>query len=223
MATKWYLRSSAAAAGPTGELSTDTDSFSTVPTSKNTPLDMTVAKGAAQTSVAGVYNSGATPLYSMMRMFVSPALAAQTLTGGAANYTFAMAGTESNTNMNLYPRYFMYVWRSGSGNVKTIVAPVSEATELPVAETGRVQTATGAAGDFSIELNDRIVLEWWWDIQNTKTTNYTATGYFEGTTDPVDATETSDAASYVSIPQTLTYPAGAGIPIRIAMFHYMNH
>ena len=202
--TKYYARSSAAAAGPTGEVSTDTDAFPTVPTSKNTPLDMTTTKGSAQTSVAAVYNTASGSM-SMMRMYVGPELEAQTLTGDAANYTFAMGGSESNGNMNLYPRYFMYVWRSGSGNVKTVVAPVPEATELPTAETGRVQTASGEAGDFSILQGDRIVVEQWWEINNTRSTNYTATGYFEGTTDPVEGTATSDAATYFQLPQTLTH------------------
>lgn len=205
MATKLYLLSTAADAGPTGELSTDTDSFTSSPSGKNTPLKMSTTKGSAQTSVAAVYNSGSSPLYSMMRMFVGDPLAAQTLTGGAANYILAIAGSESSTNMNLYLRMFAYVWRSGTGNVKTVITPISNSSEFTTGETGRLITTTGASGDFSILAGDRPVLEWWWDIQNTKATNYTATGYFEGATDPTEGTATADAASYFQFPQTLVF------------------
>ena len=212
--TKYYARSSSAAAGPTGEVSTDTDNFTTVPTSKNTPLDMSTSKGSSQVSVTGVYNTAGAS-YAMVRMFVGPALEAQTLTASAANYTFAVGNQESNGNMNLYPRFFMYVWRSGTGNVKTIITPTSEATESATAETGYTTTATGEAGDFSIELNDRIVVEMWWYINNTREANYTASFYFEGATDPVDGTATSDAATYFQLPQTLTEPTASFTPIII--------
>ena len=211
MATKWYFRSSEAAAGPTAKASTDTDDFEAVPSDKNTALDMTVAKGSAQTSVAGAYTTGSNSL-TLARIFASPALAAQTLTGEQANFKIAIAGTESSPQMNLYLRAFAYIWRPGSGNVKTVIVPTSHGTELSSTETGYIITATGEAGDFNIQENDRFVVEVWWDIQNTKNTSYTATAYYEGTTDVVDSTETADAASFFECPQTLNYPAGANAP-----------
>ena len=141
MTTKWYFRSSAASVGPTGEVSTDTDSFPTVPTNKNTPLDMTREIGAAQVGVAGLYNTASSPLYAMIRMFVSPELAAQTLTAGAT-YTIGFGRAESSAQMNMFLRFFIYVWRSGSGNVKTVVAAQSDPTEEGAAESG-VFTRTG--------------------------------------------------------------------------------
>jgi hypothetical protein len=104
--------------------------------------------------------------------------------------------------MNLYMRTFVYVWRSGSGNVKIILVPTSCTVEHGTSEKGCVITATGAATDFAVLDGDRIVAEIWFDIRDT-TTSYTATLYWDGTTDPVDGTTTSNAASYFYCPQTL--------------------
>ena len=208
MATKRYFRSSEAAAGPSGKASTDTDAFPSVPADKNTPLDMTADKGSSQVSVSGAYTTGANSK-TLARIFVDAPLAAQTLTGGQANFKIAIAGKESNNNMNLYKRVFAYIWREGSGNVKTVIAPVSDGDEVDAGdETGYIITATGEAGDFNILLNDRFVVEIWWDIQNTKSTEYTANGYYEGATDVEDGVETVDAASYFECPQTLNYATG---------------
>jgi hypothetical protein len=138
----------------------------------------------------------------MVRIFVGPALAAQTLTGGQAGYKIGVGTKESSTSMNKYQRTFVYVWRSGSGNVKTIIAPTSCVTEHTTAERGCVITVAGAAGDFSIQENDRIVVEIWWDLRDG-TTSYTATLYWDGTTDVVEAATTSDAAGFFYCPQTL--------------------
>ena len=203
MATKWYFRNTNAPVGPTGKASTDTDSFSTVPTNKNTAKDMTWAKGAAQTSIAGAYKTASSPLYTLMRIFVSPPLAAQSLTA-SDTITIGVGTLESNIYMNLYNRFFVYVWRNGSGNVKTILVPTSDPSEEGTTETGCVASYTGATGACSLLDGDRIVCEVWADIRNTKSTSYTATLYYDGTTDPVDATATSNAASYINFAQTLT-------------------
>ena len=200
MPITWYFRNTNASTGPTGELSTDTDSFPSVPSDKNTPKDMVLTKGSAQTSVAGAYV--AATLKTMVRLFVGPALAAQTLTGSQAGYKVAVGAKESSTSMNLYMRTFVYVWRSGSGNVKTILVPTSCTVEHGTSEKGCVITATGATTDFAVLEGDRIVAEIWFDIRDT-TTSYTATLYWDGTTDPVDGTTTSNAASYFYCPQTL--------------------
>src|SRR3989304_392951 len=132
------------------------------------------------------------------------AAAGPTAKGSTDTYTIGVGQRESNANMNLYFRYFVYVWRSGSGNVKTIPVPTSDPTEEGTAETGCVHNYTGATGNFSILENDRIVCEVWADIRNTKNVSYTATLYYDGTTDVLESTTTSDAASYMSFTQTLT-------------------
>jgi len=203
MATTWYFRNTNETTGPTSKASPDTDAFPSVPSDKNTPKQMLSVKGTGQTSVSGAYATTAN-CYTLARIFVSPPLAAQTLTGGQTGYKIGIAIKESNTSMNLYHRAFVYIWRSGSGNVKTIISPTSCGTEHGTSETGCVITATGASGDFFIQAGDRIVVEEWWDIRNTKNTSYTATYYWDGTTDVVESTATSNAAGFFYCPQTLT-------------------
>lgn len=209
--TTWYFHSSDVEAGPTAEASTDIDSFTSSPSDKNTAKAMNTTIGTAQTSVGGSYNqvNGGTE-YSMLRIFVGPSLAAQTLTGSQANYKVALDGKESSTQMNQYWRIFIYVWRSGSGNVKTINTPTSCTTEHGTAEKGCVVTVTGAAGDFSILANDRIVVEIWADLRRTILNGaLTATLYYEGTNATiVDGAAVSNAASYFICPQTLTEGGG---------------
>jgi len=192
-----------APAGPSAKASTDTDSFSSVPSDKNTAKYMFVTKGIAETSNGGAYSCASSPLYTMYRIWVSPPLAAQTITGSQANYYFAIGETESNAQMNLYMRWFCYVWRSGSGNVKTLIVPTSCGTEHGTSQCGCVVTATGASGDYTLTAGDRIVVEGWFDLRNTKSVSYTATGYYDGTVDPIEATTATNDASYFQCPQTL--------------------
>jgi len=203
MPTTWYFRNTNAPAGPTGELSTDTDSFPTVPSDKNTPKDMIATKGTGQVEVLGAYIAASK--YTMARLFVGPALAAQTLTGGQAGYKVGTGSKESATSANKYQRTFVYVWRSGSGNVKTIIVPTSCGTEHTTTEKGCVITVAGAAGDFSVLENDRIVVEIWFDIRDS-TTSYTSYLYYDGTTDAVEATTNTNVAGFFYCPQTLNLP-----------------
>jgi hypothetical protein len=206
MPTTWYFRNTNAPAGPTGELSTDTDSFPAVPADKNTPKDMIATKGTGQVEVLGAYIAASK--YTMARLFVGPALAAQTLTGGQAGYKVGTGSKESATSANKYQRTFVYVWRSGSGNVKTIIVPTSCGTEHTTTEKGCVITVAGAAGDFSVLENDRIVVEIWFDIRDS-TTSYTSYLYYDGTTDAVEATTDTNVAGFFYCPQTLNLPVTA--------------
>jgi hypothetical protein len=204
MPTTWYFRNTNASTGPTGKASTDTDNFPAVPADKNTPKDMIATKGSGQVSIAGAYNNAGAAKKSFMRIFVSPALAAQTITGGQANFKIAIAIRESNALMDLKARAFVYVWRSGVGNVKTLIAPQSCPTEHGANEIGCVITATGQAGNYATSDGDRIIVETWLDILNTRSTSYTATNYYDGTTDVVEGTASTNAAGFFTCPQTLT-------------------
>jgi hypothetical protein len=208
MATTWYFRDTNAAAGPTAKQSIRIDNFPLVPSDKNTPKDMTAASGSGQVTLANIYNTPNVQ-YAMQRIFVSPPLAAQTLTGNQAGYKVAVAFRESATAMNLLFHSLPYIWRSGVGAVKTLnpyntYATMGDDTEHGAGEYECVYTFTGQAADFDILQGDRIVVECWFIINNSKETDYTASLYYDGTdTTMVDDTTTTDAGSYFYCPQTL--------------------
>ena len=204
MTTKYYFHTTAPVGYyVTGARSTDTDSFPTEPASKYTPLCMNTWGGGTQASGAGGYSSASSPLYSLGRIFVGPFLSGnQTITGGAAGYQVGVAIGESSAQMNLYHRTFAYVYRSGTGNAKTLIGPVSDATEHGTGEVGCVIYATGAATNFTTSGNDRIIVEEWFDIRNTKATTYQATFFYNGTVDVIEATATTNAGSFIVLPTT---------------------
>jgi hypothetical protein len=157
----------------------------------------------AQQTVFGAYTTAANSL-TMARIFVSSPLKAGILLKGGASYRAAIGIEETNINMNLFARYFVYVYRPGTGNVKTIAGPSSCANESPASEAGAVLVMAGAATDFAILAGDRIVIEAWWDIRNTKSVSYTALFYFDGRDDVTDNAAAANAAGYLYAAQTLT-------------------
>ncbi len=204
MATRYYFHEIDAGAGPTGTLNTtDTDYFPSVPADKNTPKSMTTTKGSSQTSVAGSYNNAGANRKTLARIWVGPALAAsQAITAGQA-ISFGAGYTEGNSQQNLAFRWFAYFWRSGTGIVKDLYGPTS-ATEHSTSEVECVLSGTTKVGAYSTQLNDRLVVELWFDLPNTKSAAYTATCYYDGTDDTmVDNTVTSDAGAYVNLADTL--------------------
>lgn len=205
--TRYYFRNTNASVGPSAKASTDTDDFSSVPSDKNTAKEMTETKGSSETSQVGAYTTSVESK-TLYRIWVGPPLAAQTLIGGQT-IELSMGTHQSADFMNLHMRWFVYVWRSGSGNVKTVVVPTSNATECDNVKEGDVVSATGESGDFSVVSNDRLVVEGWWDIQNTKGNSYTATGYYDGTTQPEQGVAITSSAGNVFIPQTLVEGTGA--------------
>jgi len=217
MATTWYYRNTNWGATGPGETYYTSDVIVAYSTSYSVNFKLDSTPGSAQSSIARTRIQVANEIWGMGH-WISPPLAAQTLTGSGAGYKVAVAIKESSAAMNLYHRIFVYIWRSGSGNVKTIYGPASCTTEHGTSETECVITFNGTAGDFSILDNDRIVIEELFDVRNSKTTSYTATLYYDGTdTTMVDDEATSDAGSYFYCPQTLNlYTGGETLSINVA-------
>lgn len=219
MATKFYFRNIACNdPKPTGEVSTDTDSFSSSPSDKNTALQMLPDMGASEASAAGTYNSASSPLYSMMRLFVSPPLLAGQTISASDTYTIAICQTESENQMNLYFRFFLYVRTASGTNAKTILTAQSDPTEEGATKAGCLHTYTGAAGNYTVARGDRLVLEVWADIRNTRATNYIATLYYNGTTEPTEGLNMVGltGASYISFTQTLQLDSPRAAAINFA-------
>lgn len=213
MPTTYYFHDTNAPTGPTAKASTDTDSFPLSPADKNTPKDMDKLVGASVKTAALVANSASSPLYGMIRIFVGPALqAGQAITAGQA-VGLNIGISESNAQMNLFARVFAYIWRSGTGNVKTLMNPTSATEEHTSASATECTTAvsTVPAGAFTTLADDRVVVETWADVRNTKTTNYTATNYYDGTdTAFTDGTATASAGSNFVIGTDTLLAVGEG-------------
>lgn len=227
MPTTYYFHETNATTGPTAKESTDTDSFPLSPADKNTPKNMDKNVGSLVASAALVANSASSPLYGMVRIFVGPALqAGQAITAGQA-VSLNIAVSESNAQMNHFARVFAYIWRSGTGNVKTLMSPTSATEEHTSATATECTTAvsTVPAGAFSTLLNDRVVVETWADIRNTKTTNYTATDYYDGTdtafTD--NAATVSAGSNFVIGTDTLLEAGGVTVTMKRPMDRTVRH
>jgi hypothetical protein len=207
MATKLYFRDMAANdPKPSGEVSTDTDNFTTVPTNKNTALRMLAEMGASGVTVTGAYSTAANSL-AMVRLFTSRQLQEGQVITGAQTLNFAIALMESNQQMNLFGRFFVYVRSAAGSNSKTLYGPATYATrEATTGGVGIVWSGTSSAGNYTTAIGDRIVVEFWFDIQNTRSTSYSASFYFNGATDPVDGTaQTTTAASYFQLNDNLAF------------------
>lgn len=209
MATKFYLRNTAATGTtPTAEQSTALP----VGTANSQAFQrgvLSVTKGTSQTTnnqitLAQVAQQSGLP--SVMSCFISAPLAAQTIP--AATWTFAFAAAEGSTSANAFMACAVYVWRPGTGaKVGTIYdAATLLGTEWATSETGRVVTFSGAS--LAIQDGDVIILEAWYVATQSMATAYALNWSFDGTTDPTDGSATSDAASYLSTPDTLTFSGG---------------
>lgn len=186
--TTWFLRSTTAASafgttGPTSEQSSMTDLVSGSPASKGTALAMMDTPGTSQTSVAGTETSLLMGNI-WMNTFLSPKLAAQTITAGTT-FRFEGALQENSLAANMTFKIHVYLWREGTGYVSsffdgTLTLCGSEPTIVSTERSqGCVTTAT--LSDVTINSGDQIALEVWINSNNISNTSFTGTHYFEGT------------------------------------------
>jgi hypothetical protein len=192
---KFYLHD--AATGNTGTLpsgthSATTDAQSSTPTGKNTQRSMDGSHGTSQTSASWstLANTSAQP--TLLRMFESGPLAAQTI--GAGNWQLSMAGVEANANANLRFTACVYVWRPGTGAL--VGSRIFDTTAASTGEPGTSETAvsdtTISGGSVTTQAGDILVCEIWRDATTQGTATARACQFFyDGTT---DASASSNAA-----------------------------
>ncbi len=144
------------------------------------------------------------------RFVTEVSLNAQTI--NPAIWRLAACFSENSANANAFLALSLYVWRPGSNVVVGYV--YDSATQLgdewALTETGQIITFTGAT--VTASAGDVLVLEVWEDATQAVASRYTLSLYFSGTT-PVVAGSTTDAGSYLEVPQTLslaTIAASAG-------------
>lgn len=134
--------------------------------------------------------------------FTSKALAAQTI--NANTWTLAVATSEGNAAANSFTIASIYVWRPSTQAVVGFIYDSDTAlgVEWGATEDGQVLSPSGSA--VTVQANDVLVLEFWRHAVQAMGNAYTQLLYYNGATDVTDTT-TSDAASYLETPQTLTF------------------
>ena len=206
MPTTFYLRNLLAANPPSAAekstaLPVDTQGANNAAgTDETRSLD--TAKGVAQTSLAKNSDAVTAARDNYLCRFTSAGLAAQAI--AAATWTIALALNEGNAAANSFLNLSVYVWRPSTQAVVGFIydSHTNIGVEWGNTEDGQVITFSGSA--VTTALNDVLVLEVWRHAAQAMTVAYAQTVYFEGATDVVDTT-TTDAASYLQNPNTITF------------------
>jgi hypothetical protein len=133
---------------------------------------MTILPGASNATIAKtITEPGTNPHYGWVKAFISPPLAAQTISG---TFTLSADYAEASTTRNLNPRIFIYVWKADdSGKYATnLYAETTSGTEANTT-TGTQQTFFSAVSltSLAIAAGDRIVVELMHTDANALTTS----------------------------------------------------
>jgi len=206
MPTRLYLRDEVAnqPGAPMGTAATDSDGQH-VGAQRLICLTMSLDKGGSAGRRAWDEAQGAASHRDFVGMWISPALASQTL---GAGQTFSLAytlGEDGPTDGHCYPRSFVYLWRPGMGWVATLCAASAASRDTwgrdEVSDTmmWRRLDFPGLGFDIEARLRDRIVAEIWVRIDGEPTQPSSADIRFNGGTDDYDDGEVvaSDAASFL--------------------------
>jgi hypothetical protein len=212
--TKLYLRDTAAPSGMPSDEQSSVLPNGTLRTGPNwsTQRGMSTTAGAAQTADTFTHDADGVHYDCKFRIFGWALPTTQAIT--AQSWTIALAGVLSNANANSCFEVSLYVYRSGTGVVGSIIDAHQGVnfsalyTILPTAEGGRVEAIAGS-GVSGVASGDVLVLEVWHHILQGMASAYTSTFDFNGTTDPVHNTAVSSAASYIETPQNLETGGGA--------------
>ena len=171
MPSRLYLRNEAATqpGAPIGTATLDADAGH-VGAQRLVCLSMSRAKGAGQTIRTWNWGLGGPPHGDLVGLFLSPALAAQTLEAGQ-HFTVAAAlkgNAPPGQPGESYLRAFAYLWRPGQGWVATVSAAdassrhgVTGGSDIGPDETWRILELPALAADIAVRQRDRIALELW--------------------------------------------------------------
>lgn len=220
MTTKLYFHdASNAAAGtyPAGEQSSATPSWSA--TGASTLRTMNTTIGTAQTSLSGTSLANTGLQLPFMGHFTSPPLNGDQNVTGSLRLNVAL--TQSNTQMNLgqYLSTCLYVWRPSTGALvgKLYEGPgnqiaVSGAAAPSAANTEKVDwgSVSGAGTMIAALDGDVLICEVWPAFIQGTAAAYTATFFFDGTTEntTLDAT-VSNHAAFVEVDENLVFKTAA--------------
>lgn len=215
MTTKLYLHNAANALSgtfPTGEQS-PTFTAGWTATGANTLRTMDTTIGVSQASLAGTTLASTSAQTGFLGFFCSPALSGAQTVGGST-FDLLLAVSESNLNANFGPGSFnVYVWRPGTGaKVGTIWDGIASTALEPGSASSEQVTGTFnvTATSVSAADGDVIVCEVWSSFTQGMATAYTATIFYDGTTENTTTfAVVSNYAAYLSFPETLTFKGAA--------------
>lgn len=152
--------------------------------------------GTTQVSIAQTTDASAAARDGYHMRFTSEPLAAGTY--GSGTWTTALAVQQSNAQANTFSTASVYFW-DGSAVVGFVYdSDTVIGNEWRQSEEGEVNTITGS--NVTIGNGDVLVYEVWRHQVQQMATARTCTIFFEGATDPVDDTATTDAASFIQAP-----------------------
>ena len=172
MATRLYLRAdiSNQAGRPVGTATTDED-WGHAGVARLICRTMSAAKGGANVAAAAVSPKG--PIIpagsnELLRLFISPALAAQTLAVGE-RFSHCVGFQENGIPVTWRFRGFAYLWRPGVGYIATLFGDGTSRTGVDDGwQVGEIQKTVWRASDYAaltldieVRLRDRIVFEAW--------------------------------------------------------------
>lgn len=173
------------------------------------PLNVTAGPGPGNNTSSRTSAATTAAQSGFLRAWGSAALEAQTI--AAATWTFAGGFNESNAAANAFLALAVYIWRpSTSSKVDTIYdSATALGTEWPSSEAGIVATFSGSS--VTTQSGDILVVEVWVVATQGGSMAYANSIYYEGSTRPTQGTATTNAASYIECPNTITFQGAVSI------------
>lgn len=179
MATRLYFRNTTAAEPKPNAPSTGCTQFlvSTLGGGQDDattiyPCDMLTTAGTSNATIGGSMTEPGAQHYPWVKAFISPALAAQTISG---TFSLVCDYNEGNTLHNMNPYIQIYVWKADdSGKTGYLYGPYPSTLESDTT-SGTLQTFTFSSytlSSLAISAGDRIVIELAAYDNNTKTAAY---------------------------------------------------
>lgn len=163
--------------------------------------DLSVTAGAAQTSQVIGTAANTNDQRTCLVRGISETLTVSSI--DANTWTIGIGCQETNAASNAFLALSIYVLTSGD-TVRGFIydATTQLGTEWGTTEAGRVVTVSGAAVT-GVVSTDRICVEIWAVGAQSMATSYNRTFMYNGATEILDLTTTTDAASYADTPQDL--------------------
>lgn len=164
---------------------------------------LSTAAGASQASVSwNTWADGSNPQNAFWGRWSILGSNLSTLSIAANTWTIALANSETNAAANAFTALVIYKASSTNANRAVAFEGITQGTEYATTETGIVFTVSGSAITLA-STSEYLCFEWAMNGTQSMSTTYNISAYWNGTTDPVNATATSNAACYIETPQSL--------------------